>query len=96
LLVASGMRAFVRRSMLRTLLLLGVSCLAPAAEGLASHGRCPGYVNHLRAARNYLARGQREAAAEQLRAAEKALEQCLHSESGETWIAGASRSVTGA
>ena len=40
-------------------------------------GACPGYVAHLRIARACLARGDRVAAAEELRQAEKALDSCI-------------------
>jgi hypothetical protein len=41
---------------------------------------CPGYVAHLRTARTYLARGDRKAAADELRQAERALDSCARSD----------------
>ena len=60
------------------LLILGVSGLpaTAAAEVTTLSVKCPGYVNHLRTARAYLARGERMAAAAELRQAKSALDAC--------------------
>ena len=53
---------------------------AAAAEVATVPARCPGYVAHLRSARAYLARGNREAAADELRQARAALDLCARSD----------------
>jgi hypothetical protein len=64
---------------------LGIS---PArAEGATSLASCPGYVTHLRNARDYLANGDRASAAAELRHAEQALDTCVHSESRNRLVA---------
>jgi len=50
------------------------------AEGATSLASCPGYVTHLRNARDYLAKGDRASAAAELRQAEQALDTCVRSE----------------
>jgi hypothetical protein len=64
--------------------LVGAVLLAPAvaaANGTIGSG-CPAYPAHLHAARNALVRGDRRAAAAELRSAEAALETCLRREGG--------------
>jgi hypothetical protein len=64
---------------------LGIS---PAwAEGATSLASCPGYVTHLRNARNYLANGDRASAAAELRQAERALDTCVRSETQDGLVA---------
>ena len=61
---------------------VGVGLLPAWAKGAelgAPPGRCPGYVAHLQSARACLARGDRVAAAAELRQAEKALDSCIRS-----------------
>lgn len=53
-------------------------------------GECPGYVAHLRSARTCLARGDRIAAADELRQAEKALDSCIRGEAEGDAVAEAS------
>jgi len=53
---------------------------AARAEVGTAPASCPGYVAHLRSARNYLAKGDRAAAALELRQAEQALDACAHGE----------------
>jgi hypothetical protein len=69
--------------------LLGAVLLAPAvaaADGTIATG-CPAYPAHLHAARSALVRGDRKAAAAELRRAEAALEVCLRRDGGETVFA---------
>lgn len=58
---------------------LGVS-LARAEVVATSLASCPGYVIHLRNARDYLSKGDRASAAAELRQAEQALDTCVRSE----------------
>jgi len=48
---------------------------------------CPGYVAHLQSARACLARGDRRAAAAELRQAERALDSCMHGAAGSDAVA---------
>ena len=67
--------------------------LAKGAELGAPPGRCPGYVAHLQSARACLARGDRVAAAAELRQAEKALDSCVRSAAEGGAVAEASPSL---
>jgi len=49
---------------------------------------CPGYLAHLRSARACLARGDRRAAAAELRQAEQALDSCIRGAAGHRAVAG--------
>jgi hypothetical protein len=61
------------------LVLLG-GWLPSAAKGATVGLNCPEYVAHLRSARAYLARGNRQDAAEELREAKKALDSCARTD----------------
>jgi hypothetical protein len=58
---------------------VGVSA-ASAAEVATVPANCPGYLAHLRSARTYLARGDRQAATDELRQAKRALDSCARSD----------------
>jgi hypothetical protein len=64
----------------------GVSATG-AAEGATAPADCPGYVAHLRSARAYLARGDRQAAADELRQAKQALDSCTRGDAGSDAVA---------
>jgi hypothetical protein len=66
---------------------------ALGAHAAAPPSRCPGYVAHLRSARTCLARGDRAAAAAELRQAEKALDSCIRGETEGGAVAEASPSL---
>src|SRR5438094_1278968 len=75
---------------------VGVSLLPTWAKGAelgALPGRCPGYVAHLQSARACLTRGDRVAAAAELRQAEKALDSCIRSTAEPGAVAEASPSL---
>ena len=57
------------------------------AEGATSLASCPGYVTHLRNARDYLAKGDRASAAAELRQAEQALDTCVRGETRDGLVA---------
>ena len=64
-------------------IVVAARCLrvSPAwAEVATSLASCPGYVTHLRNARDYLSKGDRASAAAELRQAEQALDTCVRSE----------------
>ena len=62
------------------LLAVGVIPIAASAGGESVATTCPAYPAHLRAARNYLSRGQRDNAIAELRRANEALASCLREE----------------
>jgi hypothetical protein len=70
------------RLMLLAAILLCGSIVAAHADA-TSPERCPGYVEHLRSARDHLVRGNRKAAADELRQAQRALVACSRGEAGE-------------
>jgi hypothetical protein len=64
-----------------TTLLLAATWLSARPVGAAVEivpAACPGYVNHLRRARSFLADGNRAAAVSELEQAKAALESCVH------------------
>jgi len=67
--------------------------LARGADIGTPPGRCPGYVAHLQSARTCLARGDRTAAAAELRQAEKALDSCIRGATESNAVAEASPSL---
>ena len=68
---------------------------ALGADAAPPASRCPGYLAHLQSARTCLARGDRAAAAAELRQAKKALESCLRDEADGDAVADAGSSVRG-
>jgi len=65
------------------------------AGGEMTPGSCPGYVAHLRTARAYLARGDRKAAAQELRKAESALDSCATTDAKNGVVASAAQTPNG-
>ena len=74
---------------------MGLSATAAAAaEAATLPANCPGYVAHLRSARAYLARGDRQAAGGELRQAREALDSCARSAAPSDAVATSSASPT--
>jgi hypothetical protein len=71
-----------------TALALGLASIVASAAPRDTPGACPGYLAHLRSARACLARGDRRAAAAELRQAEQALDSCLRGAAGNRAVAG--------
>jgi len=71
-----------------TPLALGLASIVASAALRDTPSACPGYLAHLRSARACLARGDRRAAAAELRQAEQALDSCIRGAAGHRAVAG--------
>ncbi len=73
--------------------LLVESPAARADDSEAALAGCPGYMDHLRNARAYLARSDRSNALAELKRARESLQACEQAEAGETELAARARSA---